>query len=312
MKRSPLSKKNKQSSSTYHVVMVIKKVQYGAIIFHVLARSGAQTSSCTLPTCSPPCSDVMSVASSSQAGPTSSAHQSASLSYPTTPTAPYIETPSAFGLVAPGVYRCSASSLVQGLPPAPRGWSPREAPRNDFKDASTGTSGAAWGASQTHMSSTPVLQSPTDAFLTSLQLRTVLLITPEKKPLPLAAWCDTKCVDLIHLGLGALADSWGKTHQPASREALGCNGSPRGNSKAIPSSNINKISEANQPDTFHDQSTWDYSSATRRDGMTSLERIVKDSLEVILDATRLPCLICDMWVKVLINFQVADFSTGVV
>ena len=111
--------------------------------------------------------------------------------------------------------------------------------------------------------------TPTESFLSSLQLRTILLLAPEKKPAQLASWCASRNIELVHLGLGALAD-------------LGETGGEEGNSareRMHPSLSLKKSFETytSLPDS----------------GILSLERIVKDSLEILLRQARLPCLVCD-------------------
>lgn len=187
--------------------------------------------------------------------------------------APIIEPPAAFCIVAPGIYRCSASSLTQGLPAALS----RHARKDKLASGSSSSSasGSANGSNSSTTAQAPataVPTTPTESFLSSLQLKTIVLLAPEKKPTSLASWCADNHIKLIHLGLGALAD----------REETG-NGNEAGEL------------HANGTDLFLSTT---HKSLELYDGLLdlgilSLERIVKDSLEILLHRDRLPCLICD-------------------
>lgn len=196
-------------------------------------------------------------------------------------TAPLIEPPSSFGIVAPGIYRCSASSLTSGLPIGPvKEWKAKGAGNPTHGAILNGSLGSTFNNHTTNTTSSSssigatttaaaAAMTPTESFVSSLQLKTILLLAPEKKPGPLAAWCSNHNVQLIHLGLGALADL-GETGGEESNQAR---------ERMHPSLSLQKSFEtyASLPDS----------------GILSMERIVKDSLEIILHRARLPCLICD-------------------
>lgn len=186
------------------------------------------------------------------------------------PIAPIIEPPASFGIVAPGIYRCSASSLAQGLPNLPRNHH-NKAAKTTVGSSSSSASGSANG-SQATLATPPNPSTPSESFLSSLQLKTIVLLAPEKKPRPLAMWCLSNHVQLIHLGLGALAD----------KDERSMENSESNNSsvdRLHPSLSLEKSLESygGFPDS----------------GILSLERIVKDSLEILLYRSKLPCLVCD-------------------
>lgn len=200
------------------------------------------------------------------------------------PIAPIIEPPESFGYVAPGIYRCSASSLIKGLSPVPKRWLTKQQPKFMQMDSSkTITTIHATQMGNT-TSNAPFLDgdhgdlpgqgsagtpaTSTEAFLSSLQLRTVLLLAPEKMPFALAAWCSMHNIKLVHLGLGALADS------------VKANGS------------TNMIGKEGESGT-RERSTNGVQVHSAAD-MMSLERIAKESLELLLNKSNLPCLVCDM------------------
>jgi hypothetical protein len=192
------------------------------------------------------------------------------------PIAPIIEPPAVFGIVAPGIYRCSASSLTQGLPAS--------APRHSRKDkfaggsSSSSASGSANGSQSGTNATNPAAAAaapatPTESFLSSLQLKTIVLLAPEKKPASLASWCTDNHIQLIHLGLGALADRDEPGHAHEVGEFI------NGGDRLQLSFKLQKSMESYEglPDS----------------GNLSLERIVKDSLEILFHRDRLPCLVCD-------------------
>lgn len=274
--------------------------------------------------------------------------------------APLIEPPSAFGYVAPGVYRCSASSLTKGLPPAPKGWQPT--PQLAQQDSSRATTAANMAGLHSMSPNTTILNgngqpvnrigdgkagfsanealsttpfphaglapqppasvpmqhgphpqpganvnasnaSPTEAFLSSLQLRTILFLAPEKKPISLAAWSATHQVRLVHLGLGALADSddvlgAGMTPQAAgatcSTAVNAAGGAVRAHAYGRGTNAGSLGKDVSHPDGRASQAFWEPHGGTASTDMMSLERIAKESLEILLDRANLPCLICDM------------------
>ncbi|UZJ52754.1 hypothetical protein CBS101457_002074 [Exobasidium rhododendri] len=196
--------------------------------------------------------------------------------------APIIEPPASFGVVAPGIYRCSASSLTQGLPAASLRSTLKGKPSVVSSGGQSGihANASASGISNTTNNNSNSVNStatgsnnptsttitPTESFLASLQLKTVLLLAPEKRPAPLASWCEGNNIQLVHLGLGALANL--------------------AEVKAEENGNLNR--EVRD----HLKSFETYSSFPDS-GILSLERIVKDSLEILLHQNRLPCLVCD-------------------
>lgn len=148
--------------------------------------------------------------------------------------------------------------------------------------------------------STPAA-TPTEIFLSSLRLRTVLLLTPEKKPPALAVWCAQNRIHLVHLGLGALADSTAsaanaqrkssKHREPTSAAPNDALGEGDGDVHATEIDERGFIDAHLPADGLM---PWQAINASHPSRMVSLERIVKDALQVILDGSRLPCLICDM------------------
>jgi hypothetical protein len=157
----------------------------------------------------------------------------------------------------------------------------------------TSTYSATWAANAT----------PTELFLASLQLRTILFLAPEKKPTSLAAWCDVHRIRLIHLGLGALAD---EGHRTSEAVATGTQGVTRARGASI--LNSARLATSHREGTFGvandthrkirvPQTWWELHSATANANPSdrmSLERIAKESLELMLDRSNLPCLVCDM------------------
>lgn len=233
-------------------------------------------------------SSTTSAATMSTQGPTgsgSTAHHTSISSTASAPVAPVLEPPAVFATVAPGIYRCSSSSLTAGLPPAPKEWVPPSSSHsnngNGNGDGSNGNgngNGAhdrsseadevrsisssffAYQPNPLPASSTTAPTLPLETFLSTLRLRTILLLAPERRPPALAAWCQVRHIRLVHLGLGALADEG-----------------------ASVSSNIN----CSGMDLYGNAAS----------SIMSLERIVKDSLELLLDVSSLPCLVCDAYVS---------------
>jgi hypothetical protein len=202
------------------------------------------------------------------------------------PVAPIIEPPASFGVVAPGIYRCSASSLTKSLPASSTNRQASKAKTLGPTPASALTSNgylASSSASSYNNSNsnsnngaatinlTNTTATPTESFLSSLQLKTILLFAPEKRPPPLHSWCENNNVQLIHLGLGALTNVVDLTVE-------------RGDSEARGEKGYSPISTQPSLETY---------SSFPDSGILSLERTVKDSLEILLHQSRLPCLICD-------------------
>jgi Tyrosine phosphatase family len=231
--------------------------------------------------------------SNSNGGASISVGNSGSASAPgsnSAPVAPIIEPPQSFGYVAPGIYRCSASSLIKGLSPAPKRWFSKQQPKFMQTDSSrtittTQTSNTSfldgdhgdapmWTTSSQGSAVLPT--TPTEAFLSSLQLRMVLLLAPEKMPFALAAWCSMHNIKLVHLGLGALADSFKANYDQSGSTSF------IGSSKPVEGETSTRERTTNG---LHAHSAAD---------MMSLERIAKESLELLLNKSNLPCLVCDM------------------